>query len=213
MRISSAEGERQIYPTVPPVDPTIATPFGTSIPSVTPIPTLGPGQYYEGGDRIPDVIQPELLDEPFGYSEILGKPGLYLVWSTSDVGKKHFYILDESSKYFTLIVEAVDDYQTRVFDLKASAPGKRFLVGAGGVVVFSTISAVCGGGAIVAGALQHWEITAAGVACDGIYIPLSFESGRIAFEGAVDFFAVYKFQESKRNMIEGYFSNIPYEYP
>jgi len=56
VRISSAEGERQVFPTVPPVDPAIPTPLDTSIPEPAAIPTLGSGQYFEE-----DTIDTSLL--------------------------------------------------------------------------------------------------------------------------------------------------------
>jgi len=102
VRISSAEVERQIYPTVPPVNPAIPTPIGTSIPEPKAIPTLGPGQYFEEENKLPQVVNPELLDETVGYSEILGNLGLYLVWSTSNDNEKRYFIIDEESKYLLL---------------------------------------------------------------------------------------------------------------
>jgi hypothetical protein len=87
------------------------TPLGaTPIPGMVAFPTPGHGQYFDESteDQIPDVARPELLDDPIGYSAVLGYPGLYLIWSTDDSGNRHYYVLQESSEYFQRIQATVD---------------------------------------------------------------------------------------------------------
>ena len=97
MRISSAEGERQIYPTVPPVDPTIPMPLGTLISESTPIPILGVGSYFDEGDaNEPQVINIEEGDERFGYGPIEGNEELYAIWVTDGAGT-HYLIVHKDS--------------------------------------------------------------------------------------------------------------------
>jgi hypothetical protein len=63
-----------------------------------------------------------LLDEPFGYSAILGHPGLYLVWSTDDEGNTHYYVLDGASDFFERIRGIIDENWAARRALEASAP-------------------------------------------------------------------------------------------
>ncbi len=113
VRISSAEGERQIYPTVPPVDPTIPTPLGTTMPSLMPMPTLGPGQDFE--DEEIDQSQINVLhgDDKFGYGQFLDNEDLYIMWITDEDGT-HYLVVDEGNdvlfgKYDQLTGERRED--------------------------------------------------------------------------------------------------------
>jgi hypothetical protein len=112
------------FQTLPPVNATLSTPIGAQTPVPTPLPTLGPGQYFEEGeeDSLPEVARPELLSEPFGYSEILGQTGQVLVWSTDDEGHKHYYVLEKTSDYFQRIQNIVDLNREAGRALEASNP-------------------------------------------------------------------------------------------
>ena len=105
------------------------------------VPTPGPGRYFDEGteSQIPAVARPELLADPIGYSAILGYPGLYLVWSTDDSGRRHYYVLEESSDYFQRIRITVDanlSARTALDDtnpwLRLGWAGVRIVGGAGG---------------------------------------------------------------------------------
>ena len=61
---------QQPFNTVAPVNATFTPPVNTAIPLPTPLPTLGPGQYFEEGDDLPKVTRPDLLEALFGYSEM-----------------------------------------------------------------------------------------------------------------------------------------------
>jgi len=112
------------FKTLPPVNVTFASPIGALTPVPSPLPTLGPGQYFEEGeeDSLPEVARPELLSEPFGYSEILGQTGQVLVWSTDDEGHKHYYVLEKTSEYFQRIQNIVDLNREAGRALEASNP-------------------------------------------------------------------------------------------
>lgn len=87
----------QPFQTVQPVQPTFTPPIGTTTPIPTPIPTLGPGQFFDDATR-PDTVT-TVGDDEFGYGEIAGQPGLYLVWVTDDTGT-HYYTVDGNDPQF-----------------------------------------------------------------------------------------------------------------
>lgn len=88
------------FSTLPPVNATLATPIGASTPVPTPLPTLGPGQYFQDGDdNLPELITRNGDDE-FGYGEIKGASDLYLVWVTDENGT-YYLVVDKEDEYFS----------------------------------------------------------------------------------------------------------------
>lgn len=85
------------FQTVPPVNATLATPIGALTPVPTPIPTLGPGQYFEEGDH-PEITK-KYGDDKFGWGDIEGKPDLALIWVTDEDGT-HYMVVNKSSDAF-----------------------------------------------------------------------------------------------------------------
>ena len=106
VRMSSAEGERQVFPTVAPQDPTIPTPLGTSIPSFIPVPTLGPGSYYVVDDRLPEMIVSH-GDNEFGWGQLKDDANLALIWVTKE-GQTRYLIIELDNVAF-LGHEGLDD--------------------------------------------------------------------------------------------------------
>jgi hypothetical protein len=146
---SSIPGKQ--IPTVPPIVATLPTPIGGQTPVATPIPTLGPGQYFEEGDEddLPEVARPDLLrKEDMGYSAILGEEGLFLVWSTDDDGNKHYYILDQEKDYLYRIQNIIDDNLIARRELDATSP-LFSLIWAGTKTVIGEVGVfICGGATI-----------------------------------------------------------------
>jgi hypothetical protein len=85
------------FQTVPPVNATLSTPVGALTPVPTPIPTLGPGQYFEEGE------QPEIStmngDEYFGWGEIKDNKDLLLIWVT-DANGTHYRVIEKDNEIF-----------------------------------------------------------------------------------------------------------------
>jgi hypothetical protein len=121
--VGVTEAQVSFVPSIEPLEIT-RTVEGPRLGTVTPVPTLGPGQYFEEGDedRLPEVARPELPDKPFGYSAILGHPGLALGWSTDDAGNKHYYVLEESSDFYERIQTIVYANREAARALEASDP-------------------------------------------------------------------------------------------
>ncbi len=68
----------------------------TAIPGAAPIPTPGPGQYFEEDDpNRPEVLR-EAGDDSYGYGPLASNPDLYAVWVTDGSGT-HYYIVDGDS--------------------------------------------------------------------------------------------------------------------
>ena len=74
-----------------PPNATFAAPIGTPISVPTPIPTLGPGQYFEEENK-PDVSLIEGGDEQFGYGPLNDNPSLYAMWVTDEDGTHYFVV-------------------------------------------------------------------------------------------------------------------------
>lgn len=88
----------QPFSTLVPVQATFTPPIGSPIPTTIPIPTLGPGQYFEQGDpRLPDEIDIEKGDEQFGYGPLNDEETLYLMWYTDENGT-HYRVVDNTSQ-------------------------------------------------------------------------------------------------------------------
>lgn len=88
--------------TVPPVSPDIPTPIGESEMLPTALPTVGPGQYFEEDDPTRPQIDPDgvIGDSEFGYVELAGQDGQYLVWMTDGSGT-HYLVASKNSELLT----------------------------------------------------------------------------------------------------------------
>ena len=144
---------QQPFQTVQPVQPTFTPPIGTTAPIPTPIPTLGPGQFFDDATR-PDTVT-TVGDEEFGYGEIAGQPGLYLVWVTGDTGTHYYTMAGDDPQFrgdtrdddFVDLISArdetlseIEDVQDRISEHQGARAG--FDLGAVGVVGLGII--VCG---------------------------------------------------------------------
>jgi hypothetical protein len=87
------------FQTVPPVNATLATPIGQATPMPTPLPTLGPGQYFENGDPRRPAVGITHGDAYFGWGYISGNPDLALIWMTDEKGT-HYLVIDATSEWF-----------------------------------------------------------------------------------------------------------------
>jgi hypothetical protein len=68
------------------------------IPTMTPVPTLGPGQYFDENDiHRPQVDYIEKGNELFGYGPVLGTDDLYAIWITDETGT-HYLIVHKDSE-------------------------------------------------------------------------------------------------------------------
>ena len=163
------------FPTVVPPDAEFEEAFDGDLDQVIYVPgTLGPIEDW----RLPSITRPEFLDDPFGYSEILGEPGHYLIWSTDESGNRRYYIVDESNEKLQGIREAVDDFREARRKIKADPPAAKIVGGLIGTAVFGVVSVGCGGGAVISGILQAWPITAAFIGCDAIAVPFDCSIGK-----------------------------------
>ena len=96
-----------LVPNVATVDPAgvVGTPVGP-----TPFPTIGPGQFFRDENK-PDVLS-KTGDDDFGYGQVVGKPGVYLVW-TSDERGTHYHTVDlTNGEFFGETLP--DDFETLV---------------------------------------------------------------------------------------------------
>ena len=204
----------QPFNTVVPPNVTFRPPIGTVQALPTPIPTVGPGQFFEEGEEnlLPGVIRPDRLKEPFGYSEILGKPGLYLVWSTDDDGNKRYYVLDKGNEYLMLIEQEVDNvYQDRL-DMQKETPIAKAIGGAAGGVVLGLVGIGCGVGAVVSLAAEPVSAPATALlgACAGTAFTFSLGAFGIAFDGASRLIGHGQLVGEAKKQIESYFLQIPF---
>ena len=100
----------QPFNTVPPINATFTAPVGTAVVEPTPIPTLGPGQYFEENDTdVPKVTFIEEGDEEYGYGPIKGEKGLYLLWVTEGGGKHYLVVSDKSDMLLGMLDEDTDE--------------------------------------------------------------------------------------------------------
>lgn len=88
----------QPFSTVVPVHPTFPPPIGEVEPIPTPLPTIGPGQFFdeEDPDR-PMYLRIEKGDEQFGYGPMNEGQTLYLMWFTDSSGT-HYRVVDNTSQ-------------------------------------------------------------------------------------------------------------------
>lgn len=195
------------FPTVVPSDAEFERAFDGDLDQVIYVPgTLGPIENW----RLPSVTRPEFLADLFGYSEILGEPGQYLIWSTDESGNKRYYIINESNENLKSIREEVDLFREARRKNEADPPTARIIAGAAGTVVFGVVSVVCGGGAVVSGIAQLWPLTAAFVACDAAAIPLTIASAGTAWNGITQVREFSREVEEQRRRVESDFVQLPF---
>jgi hypothetical protein len=84
-------------PSIAPLEIT-QTVEGPGLGAVTPVPTLGPGQYFEEDDpNRPDIAYREGGDAQYGYGPLAVDPNLYAMW-VSDRNGTHYYIVHRDSE-------------------------------------------------------------------------------------------------------------------
>jgi len=154
----------QPFSTVVPVQPTFTPAIGALQPLPTPIPTVGPGQYFEDDDPNQPEVGQKHGDDKFGWGMIVGEPGLVLVWITDREGT-HYAVVDETSDLFlgsldpvtnTRREDGIDDYiaqrdelQSQVLVTHAEGIGAGLAVG---VLAWGIgLCPVTGGGGCAAG--------------------------------------------------------------
>jgi hypothetical protein len=216
--VGVTEAQVSFVPSIEPLEIT-RTVEGPRLGAVTPVPTLGPGQHYEEGeeDLLPEVTRPDLLDDPFGYSEISGHPGLFLVWSTDDAGNKRYYVISVDNPYFDDIQAVTNAIHTAWADLGGEGVSGDVLrsrreLGALGTVAFGASTIYCSLAALVsaAGTVVTAPLTVVFTGCAGV----SFTAA-----GASFMFAYYAWEklesfngrmERDRMAVEGFFQQLPY---
>jgi hypothetical protein len=152
----------------------IPTIVGTPIVVPTPIPTVGPGQYFEEGDPALPQAGQRHGNNRFGWATIPGQPGLVLVWVTDDEGT-HYVVLDSGSDLFlgsldsvtnTRREDGVEDYILQREELqrqRLATAGEGMGMGAAlGVLAWGIgLCPVTGGGGCVAGVVGAGAVFAA----------------------------------------------------
>jgi len=195
------------------VDPAgfVGTPVG---PMLLPIPTIGPGQMFTEDQvlLLPRVLRPDLLDTEYGYSEILGRPGLFLVWSTDDFGTKRYFVLEQGNEYLNRIVAAVDRVRTDALEMKKELPWWKAIGGTIVGLVMGGVGIVCGFGAVVSLAATPISapLTAALTACAGTSFAISVGGFGTAIDGAGRIIGHYELSDEARKEIRGAFQQIPF---
>jgi len=120
---------------------------------------------------LPEVVDPKLLEDPLGYAEILGQPGMYLVWSTDADGENHYFIIDRNNEYFERIRSETDKWRELHAQYVAGEHMPNVIFG-GAVFIFTgLVSLGCGFGAVSSAASQVYPLAALFVGCDAIFIP------------------------------------------
>ena len=195
------------------VDPAgvLETPVG---PMILPIPTIGPGQMFTEDQvlLLPKVLRPDLLDTEYGYSEILGRPGLFLVWSTDDFGTKRYFVLQQGNEYLNRIVAAVDRVRTDALEMKKELPWWKAIGGTIVGLVLGGVGLVCGFGAVVSLAATPISapLTAALTACAGTSFAISIGGFGTAIDGAGRIIGHFELSDESRKEIRGAFQQIPF---
>jgi hypothetical protein len=188
-------------------------------PGVTPVPTIGPGQYYEEGeeDLLPEVTRPDLLDYAFGYSEISGHPGLFLVWSTDDAGSRRYYVISVDNPYFDDIVAVTDANHDAWADLGGEGVSGDMLhvrvhLGFAGAFGFAIPMTFCGVGAFVSALATPVSIplTAAFTGCAGFFSGATGASTMFAYYAQERLDSFDARNELDRMAVEGFFQQLPY---
>ena len=195
------------FPTVVPPDADFGEAFDGDLPQVIYVPgTLGPIEDW----RLPSVTRPEFLADPFGYSEIHGEPGHYLIWSTDESGNKRYYIVDESNEKLDIIRDEIDRFREARRNIEADPPTARILAGVAGTVVFGVVSVGCGAGAVISGIAQIWPLAGAFVACDAAAVPLTVASASTAWNAITRSREHSREVEEHRRRVESDFVQLPF---
>jgi len=90
------------FQTVRPQRPNFTPAVGDFEPIPTAIPTLFPGQYFEGGDASRPIVDEDVMegDRQFGFQRLSENPELYMVWMTDQDGT-HYMIVGSDSDVLT----------------------------------------------------------------------------------------------------------------
>ena len=202
------------FPTVPPSDAEFERPIEDLDPIPTPIPTIGPGQSFVEGEEelLPELLRPDLLESEYGYSEILGRPGLFLVWSTDESGVKHFFVLSEDNEYLQAIIAEVEAVRTNWLEMRNELPLSKAIAGAIVGVVLGVVGLVCAGGAVVSllATPVSAPITGGLTACAGGAFTLSAGAFGMAIDGAGRIIGHIELSDEARKEIRGAFQQIPF---
>jgi hypothetical protein len=192
---------------------------GPGLGAVTPVPTIGPGQHYEEGeeDLLPEVTRPDLLDEDFGYSEISGHPGLFLVWSTDDAGNKRYYVISEENPYLADIMGVTDENHRAWANLAGEGESGDMLyarveLGAVGTGLFVVSTVWCGVGALASatGTVVTAPLTALLGGCAGLSFTATGASFMFAYNAWERLESFDTRTELDRMAVEGFFQQLPY---
>jgi len=195
------------FPTVVPPDAEFEEAFDGDLDQVIYVPgTLGSIEDW----RLPSITRPEFLDDPFGYSEVLGEPGHYLIWSTDESDNKRYYIVDESNEKLQSLRDAADDFREARRKIEADPPAAKIIGGLIGTAVFGVVSVGCAGGAVISGILQAWPVTAAFIGCDAIAVPLTIGSATTAWDGITRGREFSREVEEHRRQVESDFAQLPF---
>ena len=183
----------------------------TPIPGPTIVPTLGPGQYFSE-DSLPPVTRPDLLGDPLGYSEVLGQPGLYLVWSTDEEGNTRYATVAQDNRAFVQIRALVDAHRQAALELDGESPLVRFGIGLGGGVLFSLFTLGCGVGtaASLSATPISAPLTAVLAGCTGGAFLAAGEGFGAAFDAWSQLHSFDLQTEETRRAIESQFMQLPY---
>jgi hypothetical protein len=187
---------------------------GPALGAVTPVPTPGAGQYFEEEDeeRLPPVENPQFLEEPFGYTEILGHPGLYLVWSTDDDGNKRYFIVEEGNTEFVELRTAVNDFTAARDLFFGQAPLLRHIVGSVGTGFFLWTSLQCVGGAIATLLAEPIAapLTAALIGCTFVSLGLAWTAAMVVVNNIGAFWGYLQALWKAHVDVEGNFQQLTY---
>ncbi|MFQ5921814.1 MAG: hypothetical protein ACE5M4_03135 [Anaerolineales bacterium] len=199
---------------MPPIAVTFDAPVTDVPPIPTPILTIGPGQSFIEGeeDFLPELLRPDLLDSEYGYSEILGRPGLFLVWSTDEFGTKRYFVLDEDSEYLQAIITEVDKVRNNWLEMQNELPLAKAIAGAIFGVVLGVVGLVCAGGAVISllGTPVSAPVTGGLTACAGGAFTLSAGAFGMAVDGAGRIIGHIELSDEARKEIRGAFQQIPF---
>ncbi|MEK9137249.1 MAG: hypothetical protein AAB393_09005 [Bacteroidota bacterium] len=109
----------QPFSTVVPVQPTFPPAIGEVEPIPTPLPTVGPGQFFEEEDPDrPMYLRIVKGDEQFGYGPMNDEQTLYLMWFTDSNGT-HYRVVDNTSQLLFGTVDPITgERRTDGFDMR-----------------------------------------------------------------------------------------------
>ena len=205
----------QPFATLPPNTATLNPAGVVGTPVVpTPIPTIGPGQSFTEGQEelLPELLRPDLLDSDYGYSEILGKPGLFLVWSTDEYGTKSYFVLQDGNDYLNGIINAVDRVRTDALEMKKELPWWKAIGGTLVGLALGAVGIVWGLGAVASLAATPISAPVTGLlaACAGGAFTMSAGAFGMAVDGAGRIFGHFEISDEARKEIRGAFLQIPY---